>query len=218
MKSSNAIGQYSRNVFETNKTYRYKTIYIDGITGQEIIEYIELLSTGNQWVAQKSKQSELLIKFAPDSSAICKLFDPRKGTKRKNFKSVVSHSKEGIYQTDSSFFMHPIRCNQFVYTQIAPFPEIDFNKLQDGESWSNMVIIISGWGKFRGKTFCQYQPSGLVEMLFKNEIIHCYQINATSTHRRLGNSNLTMLYSEEYGMLSMYYEFYDGTKILFQLT
>jgi hypothetical protein len=45
--------------------------------------------------------------------------------------------------------------NQYVYTEIAPYPQVKLDSLVLGGVWHNKLAILMGWGAFNGKTSSQ---------------------------------------------------------------
>ena len=114
----------------------------------------------------------------------------------------------GYYYNDSSFWIHPIRSNQYRYTEIAPFPYIKFNETV-GNSWSSSKEIGEGWCELAGKTKEEYI---LKSKSIIKKGIKCYWVHATSIHP-LGNSSVDFFFSKKRGLVLSKYQLLKGYKL-----
>jgi hypothetical protein len=115
--------------------------------------------------------------------------------------------------------MHPMRDNQYVHTEVAPFPSVRRAQLRAGGGWQGgRLFILSGWGAFKGTM----QPTYTVEKLVTRQyggrpLAGCWLIHAVGKHSRLGNSYLDFCFHPQYGFTEMHYRFFDGTRVSFVL-
>lgn len=205
------------NVFDSLKHYTYDAIFTskDGLV---INEKITLNSTGKPWKYQ-STQFECNITYFPNDSLLKFIPDPTNKTKK--WKSVTSHvnHQTGFIENSRQVWMHPFRANQYIYTEVAPFPEIFFDSIGNPiMTWKGGLFILNGWGKFKGKLKTSYNLKGKTAFEFNGEILtECWQIEAKGSHSKLGESSINYIFSKKYGFIKMNYVMYDGTLIDFKL-
>lgn len=214
--SSFCIAQSNKlDLFDSLATYQYKALFID-INGDTLTnEKVVLQSTGQAWDVQKT---QILANYTYFPDSIAYFFrDPR--FKETQYIHINSESRSGVVETDSSVWIHPFRDNQYLYTEVAPFPNVKKNKLIVGSEWSGgITFIMTGWGKFRGRLKSTYHVSNMIEKEFDNQrLSECWVIDATGIHNKLGTSTLNIVYHKKYGFLEMNYVFYNGAKIQFTL-
>lgn len=208
-------------VFDSLKEYHYKAIYI-GIDGDTLSnEKIVLKPTGKPWKFQKSQTAyRVIYKYSKeDSIKISKLPNPTSVGRRKQ--KPIFLEKEvttGALENPHELWMHPFRENQYVYTEIAPFPDVRKDSLEIGAQWKTRLNIMIGLGSFKGKVNCQYNVVGKGDRKYKNLLLKdCWEIESTGTHSKLGVSQLNFYYHKKYGFVELNYRFYDGTIIQFSL-
>lgn len=202
-------------LFDSLATYQYKALFIDANGDTLTNEKVILQSTGQVWSAQKT-QTLVNYTYFPDSIAY--LFrDPR--FKKTKYISISNESRSGVIETDSSIWIHPFRSNQYLYTEVAPFPQVKKNKLKIENEWNGGVLfIMNGWGRFKGRVRSTYHVTNMIEKEFNNQLLsECWVIDAVGTHNKLGISTLNVLYNKDHGFLEMNYIFYNGAKIQFVL-
>ncbi|MEX0595783.1 MAG: hypothetical protein WD512_04715, partial [Candidatus Paceibacterota bacterium] len=131
---------------------------------------------------------------------------------------VTSISTTGFADNETQFWIHPFRSNQYVYTEIAPFPSIYYEHLKVGEKWEEKIFILFGWGKFKGKVKSTYEVVGVEPYDYKGEIIEdCWLIEASGEHNKLGTSKISYLFHPQFGFLYMKYLIYNGVEMEFYL-
>ena len=114
-------------------------------------------------------------------------------------------------------FNHPFRDNQYYFTEITPFPNIDFPLFID-KSWSATLNIGSGWGIWDNVSLkTSYQVTDQ-ESIFINDMkyIDCWKI-VSSASFDLGVSYLTMWFHEESGFVKLNYVTYAGQVLQLEL-
>lgn len=205
-------------LFDSLKTYHYKALFIDKEGDTLSNEKIIFQPTGTVWEAQKTQTLVKEFYFTSDT-VFSKFKDPRLKKNQTSKYGKATESRTGAIETDSLLWIHPFRSNQYVYTEVAPFPRVKTNKLKIGNEWSGgITFILSGWGNFKGRVSSNYQVTGNIKKeFFHQELIDCWVIDAIGVHNKLGKSTLTFLYHKDYGFIEMNYVFYDGTKIQFVL-
>lgn len=120
----------------------------------------------------------------------------------------------GVIEDKEEIWFHPFRKNQYVYTQVAPFPEINFEHLKIGDSWTGTKINGQCWDNFIGELHHLHNVTSKTNYDYKNlSLDSCWQIESVGTHSILGKSYLNYLFHPQNGFIEMKYVFYDGTRI-----
>ena len=105
-----------------------------------------------------------------------------------------------------------------VFTEIAPFPSVYYNKLSVGSKWEEKLFILFGWGRFKGKVKKNYEVISQETYNYQGEILEgCWLIQAQGKHNKLGTSTITYLFHPKFGFLYMKYLMYNGIKMEFHL-
>lgn len=202
-------------LFDSLTTYQYKALFIDKNGDTLTTEKVLLQSTGQIWSVQAT-QILANYTFFPDSLAYF-FRDPR--SKETKYMRISTESRSGVVENDSTVWIHPFRDNQYLYTEVAPFPQVRKNKLAIGNQWSGGILfIMKGWGKLKGRVKSTYYVSNMIEKKYNNELLsECWVIDAKGEHNKLGISTLNTIYHKDYGFLEMNYTIYNGAKIQFIL-
>jgi len=206
-------------IFKKNRQFVYRAFYIDSNNDTLTEENIFIKSLGVPWEYQKSQIKYTLTYFPTDSV----LETIKKATikKRKKWEPVnkAKTVTSGLIETSKYIWMHPFRHNQYLYTELAPFPSVNLDSLIVGKSWDGGVLfILSGWGKFKGRVHSCYEVVKQTDYFFMDTVLtDCWEIKAIGVHNKLGENNLQFIFHKEFGFLQMNYSFYDGVKIVFKL-
>lgn len=208
-------------IFNANRTYHYHAVFVSPTGDTLSQERITLQPSGEPWAYQKKTQTafQLLYHYTPQDSGT---FSNRLNPKSK------SKDKPKLYQWDTSIttgaienkqkvWIHPIRDNQYEYTEVAPFPAVERDSLLAGGSWrSKMIFALQG--AFNGNSFNHYQVDKQETRQYGAlSLPNCWLIHAVGEHSKLGKSYLDFYFHPQYGFTEMRYRFYDGTRISFVL-
>jgi hypothetical protein len=195
---------------------KYNAIFKDtlgNITDEEII----FKSLGTPWEYQND-QIKVEYLYFPTDSIINLLNNPL--SKKGRFKDIriLTKSTSGYINSEKSFWIHPFRANQYVFTEIAPFPSVYFENLKIGGKWEEKLFIPFGWGIFNGRVQKKYEVIDIESFEFKGEIINeCWVIEAVGLHSKLGVSTIKYCFHPNFGFLYMKYYIYNGVEIEFKL-
>ncbi|MBK0382463.1 hypothetical protein I5M32_05765 [Pedobacter sp. SD-b] len=222
LEPNDSLKNQSLEVFSPNKIYEFQASYINSKGDTLTKEWIELKPFGKPWKFQKTQTAYIVyyhftkadsLKFLSNLNPVSK--NPKKP--KPYFWSKTS-GETGALENDTTLWMHPFRENQYVYTEIAPFPEIRKKLLKIDGEWKNGLGIYLGWGNFKGKVFSTYTVLKKENRTYGNLYLKdCWLIHAVGKHNKLGKSYLDFYYHPEYGFVEMNYTFYDGVKINFVL-
>jgi|SRR5690554_183461 len=211
-----SISQTKYKVHDTLTVLTY-TAYFSDLENNTTNEKIVWKSLSVNWEYDKS-QTKCEMIYSPTDSVINQLYNPliKKGKDRGI--RITSKSTTGYLDSDIGFWIHPFRSNQYVYTEIAPFPSVYYNKLSVGSKWEEKLIILFGWGIFKGKVKSRYEVVGVESYDYKGKVLEdCWLIKAEAEHSKLGISTINYLFHPNFGFLYMKYHIYNGIEIEFYL-
>jgi hypothetical protein len=198
----------------TELTY---SAYFSDLDGHVTNEQITWRSLGVKWEIDKS-QIKCEEKYSPTDSVIRQLNNPKSKRGKEKDIGVRLEVTSGFADNETQFWIHPFRSNQYVYTEIAPFPSIYYENLKVGEKWEEKLFILFGWGKFKGKMKNTYEVIGQTTYDCQGEVIEdCWLIEGSGEHNKLGMSKISYLFHPEFGFLYMKYKIYNGIEMEFFL-
>lgn len=208
-------------IWQANREFHYQALYIDTNGDTISNETIVMVPSGKPNPLQKNKQSLAEYHFQYSATDSAKLaghpIHANDFTKKYNTIIWRRQMQEGIIENEDEMWMHPFRTNQYVLTEIAPFPAVRF-PLTEGLSWKSLFFIAKGWGTFRGRATQKYTIKGkTTRQVGIGELAGCQLIEAVSKHKKLGESHAWFYFHPDYGFVEMVYQFYNGQQIIFSL-
>jgi len=218
-------------IYKKHKTYKYDAFFIqnfDTITKEKI--YVQ--PKGHSWFWDRS-QIACKYYYFMDSVGYKKIINPMNRYQKSNetMKQIKKDKNQefyglwkkkettGVEETPNLIWIHPFRNNQYIYTEVAPYPEIDFNFINNlDSSWSSTITLFPSWDNFEGTCTSTYTVKGKTDYVYKNlKLTDCLVINSVAHHSVLGDSYLNYIFHPKHGFVEMKYKFYDGTKIDFYM-
>ncbi len=213
----------SLQIWNASKKYIYDAFYIDSI-GDTITKEQIIIQPIRKMHKYKIAEDQIVLKYIynyseADSARLAP--NPVNGnewTQQNGSMKWLKTVREGAIETNGSVWLHPFRMNQYVLTEIAPFPGVRF-PLHINKKWDMTLTVFRGWGIFKGK----HKQTMIVTdkkdyTLQIGQMNNCWVIFGLSTHKNLGTSQVEYIYHEQYGFLSMQYKFYNGQRITFILS
>lgn len=209
-----SIQTHYPNYWSSDREYTYRGFYIDSLGLTITSEKIILQPTGQKW---EIDQRQTLMDYTLDSisadwNKLPKV--PLNGKKRNWFTSTY---QEGVLQTPNKIWMHPIRQNQYILTEVAPFPQVILPIKQD-TSWKDTLYIYATMGIFVGTVESNYSINAMELRTYEFGNLLCWKIIATGFHDKLGMNSAIFYFNPEFGFTEMNYVFYNQQKIEFKLT
>lgn len=202
-----------RKIFKAGKTYHYKAIYLTSNSDTLSNGFVLMKTTGERWEWQPEKQDLVRYEF-PDYKADSIKLSNHDINKEVQFWN--GQTGEGVIENIEQVWMHPIRINQYKFTEIAPFPEVQL-PLKKGKKWGNPTKIDEGWGEWNGLTIeSTYKTAGRTTFKLKDLEIDCWIIKSVAKCE-LGKSKLTTYFNEDYGFVKMDYQNYENERLVFEL-
>jgi hypothetical protein len=218
----------SDTYFLKNRNYHYNSLYIDSagdtiIKGQVIVQPLE-----RPWLWQWSIQESVNYIYFNDSMEYNKYKDPEFSIYLQQQKYLRKHGRmklypkelTGGYMTDSTFYIHPPRANQYRMLNYAAHPFARYLKLEDTTVHQVATMRIYGLGKL----YNVYSQSPLerssldgigaeVKVWGINVESHIDFTNEYYKFFPIFNSSLEAEYCKEFGFVKMHYSFQNGIKI-----
>ncbi|MBI1836003.1 MAG: hypothetical protein HYR91_01930 [Flavobacteriia bacterium] len=217
VKNNNSFDTIERNeliksnnrIFKKGRIFFYRSFFIfknDTI----LIDTIKIIALGKRWFQQPNMQKTISISYSQkksDSTKISKIIDNA-------CQPWIDYTEEGIIENEHQFWIHPIRNNQYIMCEIAPFPCVEY-PLKINHEWERNLSIFDGYGKWNGyKLISKYQIlKKNKKVKLNNEKLKCWEIIATNN---LGNK-VRYFFNEEIGFFSILYEFNNQVNIYLEL-
>ena len=204
-----------RIIFKKGKVYHYKAIYIGSNNDTLSNSFVNIRTTGLRWDQQPEMQDLIYYEFPGYKADSIRLSNHNINKKHQDW---TDKRGTGVIENVERVWMHPIRVNQYKFTEVAPFPEVFF-PLQKGKKWDGgETSIFEGWDEWSGQTVkSKYKISGKATYLLKKgSEISCWVIKSVAKCSS-GKSKLLALFNEEYGFVKMEYQNYENEKLVFEL-
>ncbi len=129
----------------------------------------------------------------------------------------------GLIEDSTKVWLHPPRALGFVILEFSPFPEI-LKPFDKDTSWVREMHIPQQWSEklnldVDGSTSMQitYKQGAQQTMTTPLGELDCYKVTAESTGK-LGQTQATFYFHEEFGFVQMEYDNIDGSRLQFVLT
>ncbi|MEP2023497.1 MAG: hypothetical protein ABJH98_06405 [Reichenbachiella sp.] len=203
-----------RQIFKPCPQFIYQAKYWDENYNLISDEYISIMATGKDWEHQPESQDEIVIQYDFKENQIDKI-------DRFNINSQLTHSWEektttGIIENGNLTWMHPIRQNQYNFTEIAPFPSVNF-PLETGKEWESNLNIHEGWGDWSNSEINnQYKVISKDSIQLSIGNLEAWHIGSIG-YAKFGNSYHDFWYNVDYGFVKMIIKNYKNQLLKFEL-
>lgn len=202
-----------RTIFKEGKIYQYKATYSSSDNKILSNTFINLKTTGQRWDQQPEIQDLIHYEFPNYKADSITLSNHNIN---KEIQYWADSDATGIVENFERVWMHPIRINQYKFTEVAPFPQVYF-PMKKGNKWDDKVTINENWGEWDGQTVTsKYKITDRSTFQLNNLDINCWVIKSVSKCAS-GKSKLTTYFNEEYGFVKMEYQNYEKEKLVFEL-
>jgi hypothetical protein len=197
-----------RTIFKRGKIYCYDVAYIDKTGDTLSFKQIQMIPLGRRdpmalnqddivFYNTYNKEDSLKFKTCP-----------------LNFSYPIHWRKdamEGVIENSEQVWIHPLRCNYFFFTEVAPFPMV-YRPIYKGQTWQDSLKVLIG-GDWSNKTIQhQYRVIQQVNRRYGEHNLACWQIKAKGRFD-LGVSYLEYFFNEENGFVEMNYVNFGGQKL-----
>lgn len=167
-------------------------------------EKISLTITGNMW-KKAAEQKEAIWQYYTKSETKI-LFSDQFSL------GWLSTDTTGIIENDKRIWLHPPRNNQYLLTEIAPFP--DFRKKSKvGDQYSSITFIGSGFGPWDGKKVKSTYSITNIDKVIEDSL---WTIKAISEIEGEIN-NCEFIFSDKRGFILLSYSFFNGDSLTMKL-
>lgn len=193
-----------REVFSPCRSFIYESTFISSDHEPVIIDEIKITALGLRAPMQEHKQDLVLIEYINDAKNenLFKKHNINLGLKDSEW---IDFVHEGIIENEEEVWMHPVRFNQFISNEVAPFPMIKKPLIKD-QVWQNSLSGLQGWGDWDGISIAsRYEVvnQSIYSNAF-NSYGQCWNVRAVS-NSVLGENILDFWFSDTFGFVSMKY-------------
>ncbi len=199
--------------FERGIKSSYKSEYRDTLNNLIFSEIIEIIGTGEK-THFSDRQEKIFYRFNYSSEDSARFVnDPRLYNEFTYSKSWQRTFSQGIIQNEERLWMHPLRANQYRFTQDSPFPEVRF-PLAKGKQWQGGLR--SGTQVYKN-IYTDYEV--LDRGTYKGQlgsIADCWFIHSSSDYQGIINE-LNMVYHMKRGFLLFDYKLHNGDHIKIEM-
>ena len=217
------FAQNNDSLIFKNFVYQYKCEFIS-TNNTKTNEQLILKKLNTKWKFDE-KQQAIEYSYFPDTIGLKTFVNPVIGWRKRMEKyqpwQWTKKEVTGLFENENFLWQHPPRSNQYIYCQIAPFPEVKFKKLFIDSVWNSSLTILGGIpkrGEFKGIVNSKFKVISKDTFLLNGEIIpNCWKIEAIGIHSRLGENKLTFIFNNDFGIIEYDYHFYDGTRLIIHL-
>jgi hypothetical protein len=202
-------------------------LYIDAngdsiITGQLIVQPMD-----RPWIAQRNAQESVNYFYFNDTAEFNKYVDPRPLVYQGHQKYFQKHGtlkmrvKEntGGSLSESIFYIHPPRVNQFSMLFYAAHPSVNYKYLQDKVAYGSSSTKIYGFATVVNQHTISPLGKSSMESVQKDvEVWGIYVVSNLEYKKNkeqlpIYNSTLDAEFCKEFGFIKMHYTFENGIKI-----
>lgn len=204
-----------RDIFKPCRELTYLATFLNSDNKLITESKIRLIASGKRWEYQTEKQDEVIFQyeFTEEDIQNCKKYQLNKLLNRQ----WVSSTKVGIIENVEQIWMHPFRANQYNFTEVTPFPQVEL-PLRIGKTWTEKIYPKEGYGEWSNKTVVSDFKVVSKESikLDYGELKDCWKISAKSVFE-LGESYLEYWFNEELGFVKFDYINYGNQKLKIEL-
>ncbi len=205
-----------REVFKPCRSMIYRAIWKDK-SGNEITNSrIKIMASGTRWEFATESQDEIVyqLEFSEYDKIQTEKHQLNKALESRRW---MDKGYEGIIENVEEIWMHPMRANQYSFTEVAPFPEVKL-PLSVGKKWSGNLTIYDGWGDWSNTSgYMQYEviKQQDLELVYGN-LKDCWLIVSKATFP-FGESELNFWFHPELGFVKKEYLNYGGQTLSIEL-
>jgi hypothetical protein len=202
-------------IYGCGRQYFYHTKYFDANT--HLLSSGKMTITGsNDWFSNDYPQTKIRYDF-PYRIQDSMLFSKKLSA----CQLWQSGNNEGVLETDKRIWIHPVRSNQFVETEIMAFPEINL-PAEIGKKWSYVLIVEEGgWGKWAGSEVENiYEITSKTSKIIKDKNFDCWVVQAKTKHYNNGvidSSYTRLLFNERLGFVEISHKLHNQDSIAFDM-
>ena len=202
-----------RRIFTKDKTYIYSAAYTNEIGDTLSNSKIHLTSTEERMSFAPLTQDKVVYEFKNYKDDQQKLLNHKVN---KDIDYWNNESIEGVVENEKYVWIHPMRSNQYKFTEVAPFPSVRL-PLEKGKQWESQLSIDEGWGEWSNTSgYSEYTVKEKAKFNVQSEEIDCWVVYAEADFP-FGISTLIFLFNSEYGFVQMNYTNYENERLVIKL-
>ncbi len=204
-------------IFLPCRKFIYMATYKDANGRTLSKQKVLLVSTGKRWQFGENDQIELIYQY-DKSKLIAKDIPVNKDYPTIYEGRYGDESMSGLIDNDDKVWIHPFRSNQYILTEICPFPYIK-KPFKIGKTWMSSIVIGKGWQMWENMSVSSHyeiSKKDTIPLPFsdKKEPVIIVQAESNS---QIGKSRATFTFSKTYGFITMDYTVFNGEKLVFDL-
>lgn len=202
-----------RKIFKKGRVYTYRAIYRSDNGDTLSDSNIKLIPSGERIEFAPERQDKIIIVFENYRADSVELAQHDLNPSLKDW---WSETTEGIIENSERVWMHPIRVNQYKFTEVAPFPEVMF-PLTAGDQWDTGLNIHDGWGEWSNTSGrSEYRVVGKDFFTLQDKQTDVWKIKSQAEFP-FGKSHLDYKFSSNYGFVEFIYKNYKKETLQIKL-
>lgn len=180
-------------------------------------EEVSVTASGNRWVHHPTLQDEIVIEYKYSDASVAHInkYQLNKTAISTNW---IKSEITGIIENVEKIWMHPFRSNQYFFTQVAPFPQIELPPTI-GKVWTDYNISLSenfgDWSNMKVSTSFEVLALETTDTQYKT-ITNCWKIRGISEFP-LGKSELVYWFNDTLGFVKLEYKNYGNQMLNIEL-
>ncbi len=204
-------------IFSPCRSFTYRAKYWDANYNLISESLVRVTATGNavpDGVANE-QQGVAQYQYTEEEIPVIQAYNINSDLEERSW---IDQIPVGMFESPDDVWMMPFRENQFVFTQVAPYPSVNL-PLSTGKQWTSNLIIYEGWGDWNNQQlFSNYEVVGQ-ETLLKIEfgdLKGTWHISSF-LDAGYGISTHDFWYHEVFGFVKMQYKNYKDQLLVFEL-
>lgn len=160
-------------------------------------EIVQVMATGKPWKSQPDLQGEIIILYSKSINKSVANF------------GWSSYKISGIIERGRSVMTRPFRHNQYFFTEVVGFPNVEL-PLSINKTWSINMNIDGNWGDWANSTLrIQYTVLGEGSYSLQGETLKAWNVRADAS-AEFGDSYNDFWFNEDYGFVKSTIKNYGG--------
>jgi hypothetical protein len=204
------------NIYRPCRQFIFRAQYWDQDYQLISDQRIWMMATGKHWEYDEG-QAELFIQYEYDEADVERI-KPYNINEALEDRTWQKWETTGLTESQSGLWVHPFRSNQYLFTEVAPFPAIRYVDLEVGNAWPGALNIHEGWGDWSfSRVEYVYEVTELTSLDTEIGTLNdCFRISSIAS-ATYGNSTLDYWFHMKYGLVKMFYSNYKGQLLQIEL-
>lgn len=182
--------QDSKNIYLDKREWTFKVYFKDAL--ENVIDTCQLkLTVGKTSISSLlANQEGILYTYSGCNDS-------------KSYKETT-----GVDESSNGIFLHPPRLGEFAFTEVVPFPRINYPVELQSSSEIELKVAKSAFKMAENKTFKHIIERTTTDTLqYKNTTILCYVVEGRNTNyiEEIGRYKATYWFNQKYGFVRLSY-------------